>query len=60
MKKTYIAPRTKELQLETSDMLLAGSVGMYDTPVGKEDALSRDNIGGWDREDDDEDAFYYK
>ena len=56
MRKTYNAPEMKVVEIQTAVGMLAQSSfdlnSSSDYKVNGSDALSRENIGGWDEEED--------
>ena len=53
MKKTYNAPEMKVVEIKTAGMLAQSSFSLNSSErVSGNNALSREDIGGWDWEED--------
>lgn len=53
MRKTYNAPEMKVVEIQTAvGMLAQSSFDLNSTTVSGSSALSREDIGGWDEEED--------
>lgn len=51
MKKTYIQPSVKAIEIQMNQGLLTGSEKLFSTPQDGGSALSRDSSFDWDDED---------